>query len=424
MAMVLWVSSEIPAGYVALGALMCIVLLKGAPATLLYESISEEIVWLMIGSFMIGESVKTSGLASRFTRFVLQKATKPEHILIWLTIVIQPLTFFIPSTSGRAALTLPVVKELNTLLTNEKQKSAVAMLVPVIILIASSSTIIGAGSHIIGIGLLNGATGEKISYLDWVIWGAPFALVMCALVLLLVKVLFWKNEKQGEMVTSKKEITEKKPLTITEKKTIGIITTLIILWMTEAVHGYDIAFIAMVGALLLMLPSHGVIDWKQGIKSVSWNLVIFVAAATALGKALVENGVVDWLQQIVFSKLSFLEMAPSFLILLIILLISVTSHLYITSHTTRAVVMIPAFLVLSQTLGLDNSSVVFLTLVGMNYCVTFPVSSKALLLFFEDEQVSYKAKDLIKLSITLMPIYVIVMIIFYYTYWRWTGLTI
>ena len=78
--------------------------------------------------------------------------------------------------------------------------------------------------------------------------------------------------------------------------------------------------------------------------------------------------------------------------------------------------MTPAFIVLSQILGLHAPSVVFLTLVGMNYCITFPVSSKALLLFYEDEHVSYQAKDLVKLSIVLMPVYIVVMLLFYYSY--------
>lgn len=424
IAMVLWIFSSLPAGMIALGALMCIVLLKGSSASLLYESIAEEIVWLMIGSFIIGESVKTSGLASRFTRFVIQRAGKPEHLLGWLALVIQPLTFFIPSTSGRAALTLPVVKELQTVLRNSQQKRAVAMLLPVMILLASSATIIGAGSHIIGIGLLNGATGEDISYVTWVLWGAPFALVMCGLALVFIKIMFWRNEPRSEIMTSEYKNVEKLPLTNSEKKTIVMIAVLVILWMTEALHGYDIAFITMVGSMIFMLPSIGIMGWKQGIQSVSWNLILFVAAATALGKALVENGVVAWLQHMVFSKLSFLQAAPTFMTVLIVILISVTSHLYITSHTTRAVVMTPAFIVLSQILGLHAPSVVFLTLVGMNYCITFPVSSKALLLFYEDEHVSYQAKDLVKLSIVLMPVYIVVMLLFYYSYWKWTGLTI
>ncbi|MEH6945003.1 SLC13 family permease [Bacillus sp. JJ722] len=420
-AMLLWIFSSLSAGFVALGALSAIVLLKASPPSLLYQSFSEEVVWLMIGSFIIGEGVRSSGLASRLSNTVLKKANSSSHILSLLTLALQPLSFFIPSTSGRAALALPVVKELNQLFTNEKQKATLAMLVPVIILIGSSATLIGAGSHIIGIGLLNTSTGEKISYFQWFIWGAPFALVMCGISLFVMRFMFWKNAP----LQLQTDVPDKaQPFTAKEKRTLYLISGLILFWMTESIHGYDIAFVTMIGALFFILPNYGIINWKQGINSVSWNLIIFVAAATALGRALVDTGVVDWLQSIVFSKLGFLQSAPSFIVLLIILIISTTSHLFITSHTTRAVVMIPAFLVLSQTLDLNSTAVVFLSLVGMNYCVTFPVSSKALLLFHEDEHVSYPAKDLIKLSLILMPIYVVVMVIFYYTYWRWTGLTL
>lgn len=424
IAMVLWVSTSLPAGFVALSALMTIVLLKGADTSLLYESFSEEVVWLMIGSFIIGEAVRSSGLASRFTHLILKKAHEPLKLLTFLTIALQPLVFFIPSTSGRAALSLPIVKELNRLFQTERQQKTIAMLVPIMILMGSSATLIGAGSHIIGIGLLNTSTGESISYFNWFIWGMPFVLVISVLTLFIMRYMFWSYEPL--LSDSFSTNVEEKSVVLhdTEKKTLWMIALLIVFWMTENVHGYDIGFITMIGGLLFMVPKYGVITWKQGIKSISWNLIVFVAAATALGKGLIETGVVDWLQEYLFRHLDFLTEAPSFIILLVILLVSVTSHLYITSHTTRAVMMIPGFIVLSETFGLDSSTVVFLSLVGMNYCVTFPVSSKALLLYYEDDRVSYDAKDLLKLSCVLMPLYIVVMVIFYYTYWRWTGLTL
>ncbi|WP_054860054.1 anion permease [Gracilibacillus sp. JCM 18860] len=107
-----------------------------------------------------------------------------------------------------------------------------------------------------------------------------------------------------------------------------------------------------------------------------------------------------------------------------ILLVSITSHLYITSHTTRAIVLVPGLLMLGTSFGFNGIAVLFLSLVGMNYCLTFPVSSKALLVYFEEEKISYKAKDLMRLSFLLMPIYFISILLFYYTYWDWTGLTL
>jgi hypothetical protein len=58
----------------------------------------------------------------------------------------------------------------------------------------------------------------------------------------------------------------------------------------------------------------------------------------------------------------------------------------------------------------------------MNYCVTVPVSSKALLLFYEEGEISYNASNLLKISAILMPLYILVMMLFYFSYWQWTGM--
>ena len=119
------------------------------------------------------------------------------------------------------------------------------------------------------------------------------------------------------------------------------------------------------------------------MKSVSWNLIVFVAAATALGKVLVDTGTVAWMERELLA-LGLVENANEWIIVLIIAIVTTTSHLYITSHTTRAVVFIPGLILFSESIGVNPATVVFLSLIGMNYCVTFPVSSKALLLFYEE----------------------------------------
>lgn len=268
------------------------------------------------------------------------------------------------------------------------------LLAPIIILMSTSATLIGAGSHLIGIGLLESTVHQSISFIQWFIWGLPFAVVMTLVSFLVVKWTLWP--KNGAKLLKHDQTAEtsilKKQMNRTEKKTLILLISLIAFWMTESIHGYDIAFVAMVGAILAMAPNYGIINWKQGMKSVSWNLIVFVAAATALGKILVETGVVEWLEKETVNFLHLFTDAPDWQIVFVILLVSVTSHLYITSHTTRAIVFIPAFLLFSEAIGVNPSAVVFLSLIGMNYCVTFPVSSKALLLFYEDEGVSYDAR--------------------------------
>lgn len=422
-AMTLWIATKIPAGFVAIGLIVFIILMNAAEPELLYDSLSEEVVWLMIGSFVIGEAVKMSGLAERLTHSILRGSNKKNNLLFGLSSVLFTSAFFVPSTSGRAALSMPIINQLSQGF-SYKERSVLAIIAPVIILMSTSATLIGAGSHLIGIGLLESTVNQTISYIQWFIWGVPFAIVVTLFSILVIKWKLWPKDglKEVENRQSEEEIQCKKSMNGKEKKTIILILFLILGWMTENIHGYDIAFIAMIGAILIMMPKFGIISWKQGISSVSWNLIVFVAAATALGKVLVETGIVKWIEEEMLNVLYLFTGAPEWLIVLIILLVTVTSHLYITSHTTRAIVFIPGLLLFSETIGVNPATVVFLSLIGMNYCVTVPVSSKALLLFYEEGEISYDARDLLRVSAILMPIYIIIVMFFYFSYWQWTGM--
>ncbi|MCM3669700.1 SLC13 family permease [Mesobacillus maritimus] len=423
-AMILWVGTKIPAGLIALSLLLFIIILKAASPDLLYSSLSEEVVWLMLGAFIIGEAVKQSGLAERLIFTLVRKSNKKSQLLIGLCSIVFALTFFIPSTSGRAALSMPIIQQLGKTFSH-KEKNGLAILTPIIILMSTSATLIGAGSHIIGVSLLESTMGQSISYFEWFIWGVPFAIVITLLSFFIIKGFFWSKEESKPLTLSQlddEKSLKNSPLSNKEKATLALIFILVGGWVTESIHGYDIAFVTMIGATIVMMPTYGIISWKQGMKSVSWNLIIFVATATALGSVLVDTGVVAWIEKELSQFLHLFKGAPDWLIVLTVLLTTVTSHLYITSHTTRALVFIPSLLIFSETIGINPSTVTFLSLIGMNYCVTFPVSSKALLLFYEEGDLSYDAKQLLKISMILMPVYILTMMIFYFTFWRWTGM--
>lgn len=421
-AMTLWVGTKIPAGYVAVSLILFIIVMQAAEPELLYHSFGEEIIWLMLGAFIIGEAIRVSGLADRFTQSMMERAKNKNVIIRPLTYVLCMSAFFIPSTSGRAALSMPIVKQVGVYF-SAKEKEVLAIIAPVMILMSTSATLIAAGSHLIGVGFLETSTGESISFVQWIIWGAPFAITVSLLSLYVIKLMLWPKNGTND-IPSTHTSEEKHPLSRTEKKTIILLSVLIISWMTESLHGYDIAFLTMLGAVIFMLPKHGVITWKEGIRSVSWNLIIFVAAATALGKVLVDSGVVKWVETEMTGILHLFTGASEWLIVFIILLVTVTSHLYITSHTTRAIVFIPTLLLFGKVIGADPVAIVFISLIGMNYCVTFPVSSKALLLFYEEGEMSYNAAHLLKISLILMPLYIFVVMVYYFTYWQWTGLSI
>ncbi|WP_260412616.1 SLC13 family permease [Alkalihalobacillus sp. TS-13] len=425
-AMTFWITTKIPAGFVAVAVIVGIVLMNGSDAELLYQSLAQEVVWLMIGAFVIGEAVKQSGLAERFTRYLLNTSDQKSNLILLITKTLFISAFFIPSTSGRAALSMPIIKQISERFHSSEERSVLAVIVPVIILMSTSATLIGAGSHLIGVGLLESTTNQSISYVQWLVWGVPFTLVVTLITLFITKwVLLPKNtEKKVKKLSSEDTSLGIQPMVIREKKTLILIFLVMLAWITQGIHGYDIGFIAMTGALLFMIPKYGVLNWKQGVNAVSWQLVLFVSTATTLGKILVVTGVAGWIEREMLYGLHLFVDAPEWIIVCLILLVTVTSHLYIHSHTTRAIILIPSLILFSESIGINSLTVVFLSLIGMNYCVTLPVSSKALLIFYEEDELSFDARKLLKISAILMPLYILIMLLFYFTYWQWTGLNI
>jgi hypothetical protein len=85
---------------------------------------------------------------------------------------------------------------------------------------------------------------------------------------------------------------------------------------------------------------------------------------------------------------------------------------------------VPPLLYAAGSLGLNPTAVMFIGTVGMNYCLTFPVSSKALLMFYGLDERPFDSADLLRLSAVLLPANAGLIVVFYYGYWQWIGLAL
>lgn len=421
LALGLFVLSKMPAG---LAGMLCLVIavLLGIPEDMLFNAFNQHIVWLMIGAFIISAVIETSGLLDRLVGWMSKYCDSMLRAVIFIMITVLFMTFTIPSTSSRAAAFIPIFKALK--MQFSKYTSFLGLLIPIMILMLTNATLIGAGSHLIGIGILESQTDSHITYLDFLLWGLPFALIVSVIT---VTIMYWRIKPEDSLSLTTYENNQlmrrsKQPFTQKEKTALILIGVTILLWLTESLHGFDIAFITIAMSFVMLLPQFNLIGWSSALKKVSWSLIFFVASATVLGKLLVKYKVIAYFQKHMIEVLHDIPTTNEGVLIFLISVISVLSHLLITSHTTRAVVLIPVFLLLSQLFNLNDVAVVFIALIGINYCVTLPVSSKALLIFYELKERPFTTKQLAQLSIWLMPVYVGIMVAFYFIYWQFTGL--
>lgn len=420
-AVILWSTTSISADYIALLTVMILVLTGGASQEALFNALASDVVWLMIGAYVLGGAVQKAGLASRLTQFVVSRVSTVRELLWSLTIVLIPLAFLIPSTSGRAAVTAPIFHSITAATNDRRVIRAIALLMPTIILVSTIVALVGAGSHLVANDLLYQITGQRISFAQWTVYGLPFGIAASVVSCWVIMHLFLDQGRRQQKL--KFPQIKSKPFSRSEWLTLAVVAVMMGFWLTERWHGFEIATVTMVGVLVLTLPGVGVLKWKDGIKVVSWNLVIFVGAAFVLGQSLIDSGAAQWLIDglLAVSGIDSTDSLP--VIMVVLTCISLTSHLYMTSHTARAAALIPVFLYLANSIQLNPVAVVFFGTVGMDYCLTFPVSSKALLIFQDFDGATYKPTDLLRLSAVLMPVHLGLMVLFYFTYWQWVGLS-
>ena len=103
----------------------------------------------MLAAFVIASGITSSGLATRVTAALVSGARTPRQLTHLLTGALVITTFAVPSTSGRAALALPVFVCLARVFTDRPQLvRALALLFPTVILLSAVGSLLGAGAPV------------------------------------------------------------------------------------------------------------------------------------------------------------------------------------------------------------------------------------------------------------------------------------
>jgi di/tricarboxylate transporter len=417
MASALWALTRLNATLVGLLAAGILVAVGAVPPADLAGIATSDIIRLMIGAFVLGEAIIASGLATRLTSLILARARRVDQ-LFWLTAAAMALlTFLVPSTSGRAAVALPLFRALSGLL-DEAAVRGLALLIPIIVLTTTIAALTGAGSHLIANDMLHAASLDPVGYGAWTLNGLPFALAAGGLST--VAVIAMTLTPQGRRANLVQPPSGQRSWTAAERRVASVATAMVLLWLTSAWHGLPMGGTALLGAAALIWPAR-VIGLRQATRATNWDLVGFMIAALVLAHALLATGAAGRLVAAAEPLLTFAGQGGPTAALAAISAICLASHLVMTSHAARAATLVPPIIAIAPALSLDPVAAVFMATVAMNYCLTLPVSSKALMLY-QSAPGGFSSRTLLRLSAVLAPAHLILILAFAATWWRWTGL--
>ena len=385
---------------------------------------------LVGAALFIAAAMMKTGLDKRIALFVLSKiGARTNRILAGVILVGFILSFFVPSTTARVSCMVPIVMGIISAF-GVPLKSRFSAVMMIAIAQADSIWNVGiktaAAQNMVALGFIEKQLGTTISWLDWFIAAAPFAVIMSVVLYFLLLKLVPPEMKEipGGQETVAKALRELGPMTASEKTLMALSVILLFLWSTEKVlHSFDTSTTTLAAVTLMMLPGIGIMDWKEAQNRIGWGTLVMFGVGISLGSAILSTKAATWIAHVIVDGFSLYTMS-AVAIIGVMSLFLILIHLGFASATALSSAMIP--IIISVLQGASEQAplnVVGMTMI-LQYVMCFgfilPVNAPQNMVAFSTE--TFEARTFVKTGIPLTIIAFAVIMLMSVTYWSWLGI--
>lgn len=382
---------------------------------------------LVASALFIAAAMTQTGLDKRIALLTLSKVGASTHrVLLGAIVVTILLSFIVPSATARVACVVPIMMGVIAAFGVDK-RSAFAGGIMILVAQATSIWNVGiqtsAAQNLLTAGFMHKLLGESVTWTDWLIAGAPWSLLMSAVLYwVILRVMPPETDRiEGGKEAVCKALAELGPMTFDEHKLLITVLTLLGFWATEGkLHSFDTASTTLVGLAVLLMPGLGVMSWKQAQPRIPWGTVIVFGVGISLGSAVLATGAGTWLARLLVTYLGMEGLSP-FWVFAVLGLFLILIHLGFASATALTSAMLPIMIALLLQLGGDINPLGMSMLLG--YVVSFgfllPINAPQNMVCIGTE--TFTARQFLRTGIWLTLVGYLLMLVFALTWWRWLG---
>ncbi len=328
MAIVWWITGVLPEFVTAVVMAVLFVVVAGISVGATFSTFASSTWWLLLSAFTLGVGMKTSGLMKRIALAIVRKFPRTFRCQVIAQLVtgtvLGPL---IPSLAVKGAMLAPLAMNIGDELGYERQgKRATGLFVAMLVGIRTVAPTIVSAS-VTGYALmatLPADVQEQFNMASWFVAALPWLVVVLVLNYFLIMGMYGRGEAsacdavedspsgtvgafgnaQSLRQSSRGGIDEGGkqpipdglgPLSVVEKRMLGIILVTVVLWATEPFH--HVSAMAVGLAALVAMFVLKVIDVPAFKSGVNWTSLLFIGIALGLGSVFAEAGLNDWVMQ-------------------------------------------------------------------------------------------------------------------------------
>lgn len=384
---------------------------------------------LVGAALFLAAAMTKTGLDKRIALTVLSKlGTKSNHVVIGVICCGFILSFFVPSTTARVACLVPIVLGMISAFGVPLNSRFAGMLMITVAQVDSVWNVgikTAAAQNMVAVNFIRTQLGVDISWMDWFIAAAPFAILMSFALYHVMMFLMPPEIKEipGGKETVKKLLADMGKITTNEIKLLVISICLLILWTTEKkLHVIDTSTTTMVAITLLMLPKIGVMQWNEVVNKINWGTVVLFGVGISLGSALLSTKAATWLANVIVSTFDLAD-STTLTVLAIMALFLIIVHMGFASAAGLASAIIPIIISVLQQLKTPGVNVIGMTMI-LQYVVSFgfilPVNAPQNMIAYGTN--TFEVRDFVRSGIPLTLIGFALIMLLGSTYWKWLDL--
>ena len=411
----LWTSEALPTGATALVAITLLALTGAArdfPAAL--SGFARPTVFFLLGVLALGVAALESGLAARAAAALLAAARgRSGRLYGQMVASFALLALLLPSASTRGAILLPVYEQALDLLRappGGPLRRAIMLGLASLNRLGSNALLTGGVTPVVAAALMGGFT--------WTSWLVYMGVPVYTLLLFGGMLVFLLTRPDRDVLAESDWKLPREPLSPRERRALIITAAVSALWMTDALHHWDPAIPALIGAIAVVTPGLGVVTWRDLERTLGWANLLVIAASLSLGQAMISSGAAGWLADWLRVGAGPLVGHP-FGLAAALVLACLALRAVLANISAYLTLLIPVVMELAPDLGLNPLVCAMLVTVAGDSVLYFPAQSSSSLIVAERGHLS--AGPVVGLALLMAALVLLVLLFLALPYWAWLG---
>jgi di/tricarboxylate transporter len=261
-----------------------------APPVALLSGFWSNAAGLVFGGFVLGAAAERSGLGRYVARGLLQRfMSSYPRFIFGILIGAGALSFLVPSTMGRLAITLPII----TAATQEAgyepgSRGYVGAIATAVAgnFLTSYAILPGNLTNIIALGALEAIHGPQTQYAEYLLLCGPILGLGKALLFWICVILFLSAPPPAVAAVAPQPL----PLSGAARRLALLLACTILLWATDFIHGIKPGAVAVGAAILCLLPPIGLANLKESFDLNKVTALLSLGAVLGVATVLIHSG--------------------------------------------------------------------------------------------------------------------------------------